>query len=58
MLYLETPGVRDPADLLPHLHQLEGTTTSHLSLPIYPHVSNLLLVHALCYLRLKPVSIQ
>ena len=45
-------------DLLPHLHQLESLTASHLPLPIYPDDSTLPFVHTLRHLRLEGVSIQ
>jgi hypothetical protein len=32
-LSLDTPGLRNPVDLLPHLHRLETLTVSHLSFP-------------------------
>ena len=58
VLSLDNPGVRDPVDLLPHLHQLEKLTASHLSLPVYPDDANLPLVHTLRHLSLRAVSIQ
>ena len=35
VLSLDAPGLSNPADLLPHLHQLESLTASHLPLPVY-----------------------
>ena len=58
VLSLDTHGIRDPVDLLPHLHQLESFTASYLPLPtFYGHV-DLPFVHTLRHLRLKSVSIQ
>ena len=45
-------------DLLPHLHQLEALTASHLSFPIYHDDVKIPFVHSLHYLTLKAVSIQ
>jgi len=58
VLSLDTPGLRDPVDLLPHLHQLESFTASHLPLPVYHDDANLLFVHTLRHLTLRAVSIQ
>jgi DNA polymerase IIIc chi subunit len=58
VLSLDTPGLRNPVDLLPHLHQLEALTASHLPLPAYHNDINLPFVHTLRHLRLRAVSIQ
>ena len=58
VLSLDNLGVHDPVDLLPHLHQLDTFTASHLSLPVYPDDTNLPLVHTLRHLSLRAVSIQ
>jgi hypothetical protein len=58
VLSLDTPGLPNPADLLPHLHQLETLTASHLPLPIYHNDVNLPFVHTLRHLTLRSVSIQ
>jgi hypothetical protein len=58
VLSLDTPGLRDPVDLLPHLHQLEILTASHVSLPIYRNDVHLPFVHTLRHLTLRAVSIQ
>jgi len=58
VLSLDTPGLRSPVDLLPHLHQLESLTASHLSFPIYSNDVDLPFVHTLRRLRLRAVSIQ
>ena len=58
MLSLDTPGLRNPVDLLPHLHQLESLTASHISFPIYSNDVDLPFVHTLRQLSLKAVSIQ
>ena len=57
-LYLDAPGIQDPVDLLPHLHQLEDFTVSHLSFPTYPNHVELPFVHTLRYLTLRAASIQ
>jgi len=57
-LCLDTPGLRNPVDLLPHLHQLESLTASHLSFPIYNNDVDLPFVHTLRRLSLRAVSIQ
>jgi len=54
-LCLDTPGLRNPVDLLPHLHQLESLTASHLS---FPNDVDLPFVHTLRHLSLRGVSIQ
>ena len=48
----------NPVDLLPHLHQLESFTASHLSFPSYHSDVDLPLTHTLRHLSLKAVSIQ
>jgi hypothetical protein len=58
VLCLNTPGLADPVDLLPHLHQLESLTASHLSFPTYNNDVHLPFVHTLRYLSLRAVSIQ
>ena len=58
VLCLDTPRLPNPIDLLPHLHQLESLTASHLSLPIYPNDVNIPFVHTLRHLSLRAVSIQ
>jgi hypothetical protein len=57
-LSLDTLGLRDPVDLLPHLHQLESLTASHLPLPIYHDDVDLPFVYTLRHLNLRAVSIQ
>ena len=58
VLYLDTPRLPNSVDLLPHLHQLESLTASHLSLPIYPNDVDIPFVHTLRHLSLRAVSIQ
>jgi len=58
VLSLDTPGLRDPVDLLPHLHQLESLTASHISFPIYTKDVDLPFVRTLRHLSLRGVSIQ
>jgi hypothetical protein len=58
VLCLDAPGLRNPVDLLPHLHQLESLTASHLTFPTYGNDVHLPFVHILCYLSLRAVSIQ
>ena len=58
ILSLDTPGLPNPVDLLPYLHQLETFTASHISFIIYHDDVNLPFVHTLRHLRLKAVSIQ
>ena len=58
VLYLNISGTHDPVDLLPHLHQLETLTASHLSLPTYGGDINLPFVNTLRHLTLRAVSIQ
>jgi hypothetical protein len=57
-LSLDTQGLRDPVDLLPHLHRLESLTASHLPLPVYNNDVNLPFVHTIRHLTLRTVSIQ
>ena len=58
VLSLDAPGLRNPVDLLPHLHQLEALTASHLPLPIYHDDVDLPFVHTLRCLTLRAVSMQ
>jgi len=58
VLFLDISGTHDPVDLLPHLHQLEELTVSHLFLPTYVVDINLPFVNTLRHLRLRAVSIQ
>jgi hypothetical protein len=58
VLSLHTPGLPNPVDLLPHLHQLETLTASHLPLPVYHNDVDLPFVHTLRHLTLRSVSIQ
>jgi len=58
MLSLDAPGLPNPVDLLPHLHQLETLTASHLPLPMYHDDVDLPFVSTLRHLTLKSVSIQ
>ena len=58
VLSLDTLRLPNPVDFLPHLHQLEVLTASHLSLPIYHNDANIPFVHTLRRLSLKAVSIQ
>ena len=58
VLSLDTPGVPNPVDLLPYLHQLETFTASHISFPIYHNNVDLPFVHTLRHLRLRAASIQ
>jgi len=58
VLSLDTPGLHNPVDILPHLHQLEALDASHLSLPIYHDDVALPFVHTLRHLSLRAVSIQ
>ena len=57
-LSLNIPGMHNPVDLLPHLHQLETFTVSHLSFLTYPNHIELPFVHTLHHLSLKAASIQ
>jgi len=58
VLTLDISGRHNPVDLLPHLHQLETFSASHLSLPIYSDDINLPFVNTLRHLTLRAVSIQ
>ena len=58
VLSLDAPGLPNPVDLLPHLHQLETLTAAHLSLPVYHSDTSLPLVHTLRHLTLRSVSVQ
>ena len=58
VLSLDTPRLPNPVDFLPHLHQLEVLTASHLSLPIYHNDVDIPFVHTLRHLSLRAVSIQ
>ena len=58
VLALDTPGIPDPIDLLPHLHRLESFTAAHISFPIYHSDIHLPLVHTLHHLTLRAASIQ
>jgi len=58
VLCLDIPRLPNPVDLLPHLHQLEELTASHLSLPIYHNNVDIPFVHTLRHLSLRAVSIQ
>ena len=57
-LSLDTPGIPNPVDLLPHLHQLETFTAYHISFPIYHNDVDLPFIHTLRYLSLRAASIQ
>lgn len=58
ILHLETPGMSEPVDLLPHLKQLETFIASQLRLSTYPLHVDLPFVSTLRHLKLKAVSIQ
>ena len=58
VLSLNTPGLPDPVDLLPHLYHLEIFTVSHISFPAYHDDVDLPFVHTLRHLSLKAASIQ
>ena len=58
VLSLDTPGIPNPVDLLPHLHQLETFTASHISFPIYQNDVNIPFIHTLRHLKLRAASIQ
>jgi len=58
VLFLDISGTHHPVDLLPHLHQLETLTASHLSLPIYGRDIVLPFVKTLRHLTLRAVSTQ
>ncbi len=55
VLSLNSPGLPNPVDLLPHLRQLESLTASHL---LYHSDANLPFAHTLRHLRLRSVSIR
>jgi len=50
--------VDGPVDILPHLHRLEVFEARNLCLPFYSPDASLPLIHTLCDLRLKSVSVQ
>jgi hypothetical protein len=58
VLSLEVPGLHNPVDLLPYLHQLKTLTASHLPLPVYHDGDELPFVHTLRHITLRAVSIQ
>ena len=58
VLTLDASGLPNPVDLLPHLHQLESLTASHLHLPVYHDDADLPFVHTLRHLRLRSASVQ
>jgi hypothetical protein len=58
VLSLDTPGLPNPVDLLPHLHRLEALTASHLPLPVYDDDDDFPFAHTLRHLTLRAVSIQ
>ena len=58
VLSLDVPGLRNPVDLLLHLHRLEVLTASHLPLSVYHDDVDLPFVHTLRHLTLRSVSIQ
>ena len=58
VLSLDATGIRNPVDLLPHLHQLETFTVSHLPFPTYPNHIELPFVRTLRHLSLRATSIQ
>jgi len=58
VLSFDALGLHNPVDLLPHLHQLETLTVSHLPLPVYHDDVDLPFVHTLRRLTLRSVSIQ
>ena len=58
VLSVDAPGLHNPVDLLPHLHQLEEFTACRLSLPHYHSDVILPFVHTLRRAVLKLVSIQ
>ena len=57
ILSLDTPGIPNPVDLLPHLHQLKSFSASHISFPDYHNDIELPFIYALCNLSLRAVSI-
>ena len=58
VLSLDTPGLPNPVDLLPHLYRLETLTASHLILPVYHSGIDLPFVHTLRHLSLRAASVQ
>ena len=58
VLSLDTPRIPNPVDVLPHLHQLETFTASHISFPVYHSDIELPFIHTLRYLSLRAASIQ
>jgi len=58
VLCLDTPGMTEPVDLLPHLKRLESFTATQLCLSACTLDVDLPLVHTLSHLNLKGVSIQ
>ena len=58
VLRLDTPRLPNPVDLLPHLHQLEKLTASHLSFPTYHNDIDIPCVRTLRHLTLRAASIQ
>ena len=58
VLSVDAPGLLNPIDLLPHLHQLEGLTLFRLPLPTYDNDVNFPFVHTLRRVVLQNVSIQ
>ena len=58
VLSLDTPGIPNPVDLLPHLHQLETFTASHISFPICNNDVDLPFIHTLRHLSLRAASIH
>ena len=58
VLTLNTLGMANPVNLLPHLHHLETFTASHMSFPIYQNDVDLPFIHTLRHLRLTAVPIQ
>jgi len=58
VLCLDTPRLPNPVDLLPHLHQLEALTASHLTFPIYHNNVDMPFVYTLRHLTLRAISIQ
>ena len=57
-LRLDSPRLPNPVDFLPHLHQLEKLSASHLSFPIYHDDVDIPCVRTLRHLTLCAVSIQ
>ena len=58
VLAVDAQGRHDPVDLLPHLHQLETLTASHISFLTYPNDIELPIVHTLRHLSLRASPIQ